>query len=74
MGNARIQGLPFVVKDETGRQALTVSIKGNFEPEIVAIASEGTSLLYFTSTLGEYQKWPTGDFFISASGCYLRES
>lgn len=73
-GNARIEGLPFEVKSGTGRHALAVSLKGNFDSETVVIANEGTSFLYFTSKLGEYYQWSTGDFFISANGCYLRES
>lgn len=74
VGIACVDGLPFMVQDSASRQALAMGVKGCFNSETVAIACAGLSRLKFSTSIGEYQKWSTGDYFINASGCYIRES
>ena len=73
-GVACIDGLPFMVKKGSNRQAIAMSIKGCFDSDAVAIACEGLKRLKFSTSIGEFQKWSTGDYFINASGCYIKES
>lgn len=73
-GVACIAGLPFQVKSGEGRHSILLNLKGCFDPaDTVVIATAGSHSLKFTSYIGEYWSWKTGEFFISGSGCYLGE-
>lgn len=72
-GLACLEGLPFEAKNGAARHCIGVSLIGNFNEDTVVIADEEASCLYFTSKTGDYRTWTAGNFFLSASGCYLRE-
>lgn len=72
-GVACVDGLPFMVKKNSNWQAITMSLKGCFSSDVVAIACEGTTHLKFCTPIGGLPKWVEGDYFINASGCYLKE-
>ena len=74
-GVASIAGLPFKVKSGSSRHSIALNLNDCFNTANTAvIATGGTTSLKFTSFIGEYWDWSTGTFFLSGSGCYLKES
>lgn len=73
-GVACISGLPFRAKTGDSRHSITMALDDCFETtNTAAFVTGGTSSIKFASFNGEYWKWSTGDFFLSGSGCYLKQ-
>ena len=73
-GVASIVGLPFKAKSGNLRHSITMNVNNCFDTaDTAVIVTGGTTSLKFTSLIGENWSWSTGTFFLSGSGCYLKQ-
>lgn len=71
-GTAYIDGLPFIVLENTNRQAIAISAYGSLNVKTSFYAATETSTIRVGILSGGAQNWVTGDMYIGGSGCYLK--
>jgi len=73
-GQACIGGLPFTARAVSDRQAVSFSNVGNFDQTSLISIPEGKPYLRITSATGVIGSFKAGNFYIGASGVYIRET